>query len=134
MKIRFLIVIGYSVLLLSACATISTPQDDVARRATERMELILSGELLAAYEYLSPGYRSSVSPEAYIAQFMARRVNWKAASMLGTECSENRCTVSMKVDSVVLSPVPGVNKFDMSDTRKEIWVNSGGKWWYLPKN
>ena len=49
--------------LLSACATSPriSPEESVKERATARWELFFSGDLAGAYEYLSPGYRTSVS-------------------------------------------------------------------------
>ena len=133
MKKVFIIVIGYSAMWLSACAAISTPEQTVATRADEYMKLVIAGEILATYDYLSPGYKSSVSPDSYVAGFMARKVRWKAASVLATNCNGSRCTVTIKVDSAVFAPVPGVSSFDLSDTLELVWVHTQGNWWYLPK-
>jgi hypothetical protein len=132
MKIRFLIAFGYS-LLLSACATTGTPEDTVQRRAQAHMDLVTAGQLLAAYEYLSPGYRSSVSPEGYIAQFVGRKVKWNKGTVESAECTENRCTVEVKLNSKVFAPVPGVSTFDVSDNHQQTWVKTRGQWWYVPK-
>jgi len=50
-----------SLLLLSACATTEITESTLEARATERWDTLLGGDLAGAYEYLSPGYRSSVS-------------------------------------------------------------------------
>ena len=48
-------------LLLSACASNTVKTSSIEERASARWEKLLSGNLAEAYEYLSPGYRSSVS-------------------------------------------------------------------------
>ena len=134
MKIRVLIVIVYSSIFLSGCATMPSPEQAVAVRANERMDLILQGEVLEAYTYLSPGYRSSVSPEAYIRQMMVRQGEWAASELLATECDISHCSVRFKIDYVLHSPVPGIRKFDFFSDIEENWVNTQGQWWYVPKN
>ena len=133
MKKGFLIGIGYSLFFLSACAMTPETSQDAATRATDRMDLILAGELLEAYEYLSPGYRSSVSRESYLADMVTRQVNWSGAEMLGSECVENHCAVKFKIDYTVPSPVPGVRNFDFFDNFDEDWILSQGQWWFVPK-
>ena len=133
MKIKILIAVVYSGLLLSACATMTSPEQAVTARANARINLVIAGEILKAYDYLSPGYRSSVSPEAYLADMVSRRITWTKSEQLGTTCTENRCIVRIKVDYRVISPVPGVRKFELFDTFEENWVNTRGQWWYVPK-
>jgi hypothetical protein len=48
-------------------------------------------------------------------------------------CLENSCTVLFNVGFTVNRPVPGMKKFDGSNTVEEKWVKTEGQWWYLPK-
>ena len=125
MKKGILIVIAYGAALLAGCAaTTGTAPDTggVEARASERMELVIAGELLKAYEYLSPGYRSSVSAESYLADMITRKVRWTGSELLGSECDANRCVVKFKIDFVVPSPVPGVRQFDFFNNYDEDWI------------
>jgi len=138
MKKVFLIGFVYYALLLAGCATTTgtAPDDSLAveSRANERINLIIAGEVLKAYEYLSPGYRSSVSPESYIAEMVTRKLSWTHAELLESECTENHCTVSFKIDYTVPSPVPGVRKFEFFDNFDEDWIFTQRQWWFVPKN
>lgn len=134
MKKVFLIAIAYGVLFLTGCATTTPGSQGAAVRATERLDLIVAGELLKAYEYLSPGYRSSVSPESYIADMVTRKVAWTGGELLGSECAENHCVIKFKVDYMVVSPVPGLRKFEFFDHFEEDWLFTQGQWWFVPEN
>jgi hypothetical protein len=133
MKTKFLIVITYSSILLSACATLVNPEASVISRANSRISHVIAGEYLDAYEYLSPGYRSSVSKGAYIADMVSRRITWTSGELIGSECTENICLLRIKIDYKVISPVPGVKTFERFDHIEEDWVNSGKQWWYVPR-
>ena len=52
-------------LLLQACATTQTTESLIEARAMGRWDALLSDDLAGAYEYLSPGFRSSVSSLQY---------------------------------------------------------------------
>ena len=58
--------------VVSACATTTSTSDVIEQRATARWDALLSEDVEAAYEYLSPGYRSSVSYKQYYQVFAAQ--------------------------------------------------------------
>jgi hypothetical protein len=134
MKTKKLIVVIYGAILLSACATPVNLETSVTSRANVRIKHVIAGEYLNAYEYLSPGYRSSVSREDYVADMVSRRIVWTKAELIGTECVERRCLVRIKVEYELISPVPGVKTFNHFDHVEEDWIYSGNHWWFVPKN
>ena len=75
-------------LALAACAT--TPKTPpLEQRVNEYLQLVLAEDYAAAYEYLSPGMRSSVSSVAYQRNMLLRKVSWSSAEYIESECSED---------------------------------------------
>ena len=126
--------------LLGACAATSNgPQQDstsphpVLERAQQRWEILLSGDLAAAYAYLSPGYRSSVSSLDYQRGVLVQKVRWKDARIVGSECLELTCDVRVDVDFEIIGVLPGVPRYANTDKTTEQWVKIGENWWFVPQ-
>ena len=123
------------ILSLTSCATQqANPEDYVVERAKERRELLLAGEIEEAYEYFSPGYRSTYSLVDFAVEERTRKVGYTGAKYLSHECEASRCIVSFELDYRVVAPVPGVSYFDGTSKVEDTWIKSKGEWWYLPKN
>jgi len=124
------------VLLLAACA--ATPQkpnpDDIAVRVQERWDKLATRDFAGAYAYLSPGYRSIVSLNDYMAQMLKQKVRWAGGRYVSSECTENACQVRVDIDYSLTSPVPGLSRYDGTQKNApESWVRTEGQWWYLPE-
>jgi len=122
-----------SLLWLSACATTAPTEELIEERATARWDAILSGDLAGAYEYLSPGYRSSVSSSQYQRSILLRQVQWTGAKYVRSECSEKTCKVLILLNYRVSGALPGVKHFNGTQDIKESWVKVNGLWYYVPK-
>jgi len=124
-------------LLLSACASkvpVTQSTDfSIADRAQDRWEALLAGDFETAYSYYSPGYRSTMSVTDLAFEIRSRRVRWTSAQYKEHGCLENSCTVVFDMGFRVNKPVPGLNKWDGSETVEEKWVKTDGQWWFLPK-
>ena len=120
-------------LLFASCSTISTSESEVPSRAQARWDALLKGDYEVAYEYLSPGYRSSVSRVDYEVDWRSRRVNYESAQYKSHECDEDACTVKIFIGFNVPQPVAGVPEFRSTRMLEETWIQSDGEWWYLPK-
>ncbi|KAA9130765.1 hypothetical protein F3N42_10345 [Marinihelvus fidelis] len=124
-------------LLLSACATMGggTPEEQVADRAQARWDLLLERNLEDAYEYFTPGYRSSVSIDQWRRKLSAQPVTWDGASVTGVTCDpEGSCMARVRVDYSIRGGLPGVQQFKSVTDVEETWINSNGEWFYLPKS
>jgi hypothetical protein len=119
---------------LSACATTSRTEKNIESRATARWHAILSGDLVSAYQFLSPGYKSSVSLNQYQRQILLMRVKWKDARYLESECTETTCNVKISLDYALYGALPGVKSFDGTQTIEESWVRIDDIWYYVPDN
>ena len=121
-----------SLLLLSSCA-ITTPTDEsVEERAMARWDALLSGDLAGAYEFLSPGFRSSVSSAQYQKSLLLKRVAWTNAKYIESECTETTCKVSILLGYTMRGGLPGVKSFDGNEVINESWIQSDGKWHLVP--
>lgn len=121
-------------LVLTACAGTPTQGHPVVERAQARWDTMLAGDLQAAYGYLSPAYRSSVSSMQYQRQIMLQKVRWTGAEYIDSNCSEESCKVRISLDFSLMGALPGVRRFDGNQEIEETWVKSQGQWWYLPEN
>lgn len=119
---------------LGGCAATGGPStaEVVTERAQERLDLVLAEDYGAAYDYLSPGYRSSVTSAAYLKAMALRPVRWTGARVAGTDCGAEACTVRVAIDYVVYGAVPGVSRFDSKSTATEDWIRVDGQWYLRP--
>ena len=120
--------------LLSACATSPrlSPEESVKERAPARWELFFSGDLAGAYEYLSPGYRTSVSSLQYQRSVLIKRVAWTSAEYVSSECEETSCTVKFDLGYTISGAIPGVRSLKGTQKIEETWVLIDGQWYLVP--
>jgi len=121
-----------SLLLLSACATNVSKESTIEERATARWNALLTGDLAGAYEYLSPGYRTSVTSLQYQRSILVKPVVWTSAKFLESACETATCKVKMSVGFAVSGAVPGVKSFKGIQTIEESWVLINGQWYLVP--
>lgn len=119
--------------LISACATMKTPPEPPEVRSQKRWDALLVDDHAAAYSYLSPGYRSTVSIDDFRLAMMARTIRWAGATVVRTrDCEELRCVVIVKVDYIARTRLPGVGSYAMSQGAEENWINMDGVWYFVP--
>ena len=125
---------GFLVMLIAACATTTPESADIEYRAQARWDTLLSGDLNGAYQYLSPGYRSSVASDEYQRAVLTQKVRWTKAKYIKSDCLTNTCKVEILLDYSLVSPFQGVRKFNGQQTIIENWVKVNAQWWYVPKS
>src|SRR5579883_2601661 len=126
--------IGVSVVLAAGCGK-KDPTEAVRQRATERWDLLTGKHTIKAYDYLSPGYRSTHTLEQYVAFIATARVQWKSAKVESAQCEGEVCTVKL----TVLSSLPGAvlqrpSDMEYSAPVTEKWVRSDEQWYFLPES
>jgi hypothetical protein len=119
-------------LLLSACVSTGQSKNSIEQRAMDRWSELFNGDMIEAYEYLSPGYRSSVSLQQYMSSLLLLRVKWTGARYIESECAETSCKVKISLDFTVHGAVPGVKSFDGTQEIDESWVKVDGNWYFVP--
>ena len=128
------VVLCCSLFLLSGCATTKQSTESIEQRAMGRWDALLSQDLEVAYEYLSPGYRSSVSLLQYHRSLLLSKVTWTGANYIEGDCEETICNVKILLDFNVRGAVPGVKSFPSKQSIQESWVLVDGSWYLVPKN
>jgi len=132
-KYSFTALLCSLLLLLSACATTAEPKAaSIEERVTARWNALLSDDLAGAYEFLSPGYRSSVSSVQYQRSILLQRVQWTEATYRSSECTETTCNVSVLLGFKVVGALPGVKTFEGKRDVKESWIKIDDMWYLVP--
>jgi hypothetical protein len=121
-------------LFLSACEPNLSTAELLEQRSMARWDAVINDKLETAYEYLSPGFRSSVSLPQYQRSVLLSKVNRTAARYVKSSCEETSCNVKISLDFTVYKALPGVNSMDVTQTIEESWVLVEGSWYYVPEN
>jgi hypothetical protein len=122
-----------SVLLFSAGCSQKDPVEIVRQRAGERWDLLAQRKALKAYEYLSPGYRTTHTLEQYVAFVATARLQWKSATVDSVKCEEDVCTAKLTVVATLPSALLKLQKdVDYPSPVTEKWIRSDGQWYFLP--
>lgn len=129
-------------LLLAACATTGgsdrTPAKSAKappeQRAIERWNLLIAGKAGEAWEYLSPGARSTKSREAYHAEMTQRPIRWERVEPYEkTVCeADDACTVKILVTYSMDVPLPNVGRVTSPSVLEEKWIALDGVWYHVP--
>ncbi len=128
------IALALALALLAGCATSTTKKSSIENRVNEYWQLVLAGDYAGAYEYLSPGYRSSVSSNQYQKSILLQKVKWEEAEYIESDCTEVACKVTISLKYTVYGAVPGVKSFTSSQEVQESWVLADGTWYLVHKN
>lgn len=129
-------------LLLSACATTTGGAGKAAGaeappevRALERWKLLIAGKAGEAWDYLSPGARSTKTREAYAAEMSQRPIRWETVEPYGEApvCeAADACTVKILVTYSVDVPLPNVGRVTSPSVLEEKWIALDGVWYHVP--
>jgi hypothetical protein len=133
-EIRILASLALSacILAVSGCVDKSNP-DMVDKRSVERWNFLVAHEAEKAYDYLTPGYRTTKPRDAYATSMNNRPVQWKAAKFVDKKCEQARCSVNIAVTYAVT--LPGTPKAtEVTSQQNETWLLINGEWFFLPSN
>lgn len=120
-------------LALAGCVDKANP-DTIDTRSVERWNYLIAHQAEKAYDYLSPGFRSTQTREAYASAMNSRPVQWKEAKFKSKECDAERCKVKVDVTYSLLVPGAGGQAAGGTRTQNEIWLLVDGEWLFLPSS
>lgn len=126
--------IAFPLMLLSVgCASIfdqAPPEERVATRSQERLDLLMAGDIGGAYEYTTPGYRTAQDVRRYGARW-AGAAMWMSASVHQVTCSGGEVSEVCKATVKVTYRRP---PHAVTDTFLfEEWILIDGEWFiYQP--
>ena len=121
-----------SLLLLGACAATIPKAVSIEERALARWEALFAGDFAAAYAYLSPGYRSSLTVAQYELSVLQNRIRWVSAKYIKSECTETSCNVKINIGYTATNVLPGVDVFRSAVDIEEAWLRLDGQWYLVP--
>ena len=136
-----LVTAALATLALVACQagggtkSVSTRDAGPEVRALERWKLLIAGDTAAAYEYLSPGVRSTKPKDAYAAEMGARPVRWESVALHEPKpvCeTEDACIVKVLVTYSMDVPLPNVGRVTSPSVQEEKWIALDGVWYHVP--
>jgi hypothetical protein len=125
---RYLVVAVLAV-LTAACATLGPSSSNeekvkvVSERAQARWNAIIGKDFAAAYEFLSPKSRATVTPAGFKA--IASRLNYRAAEVKSVTCEAETCLVKLLI-TYDAQMMKGVHS-----PLEESWVIDKGQAWYV---
>ena len=128
-------------LLLAACQaaggtkTASDRRAPPEVRALERWKLLIAGDTAAAYEYLSPGVRSTKPQDVYASEMGARPIKWETVELHEKKpvCeTEDACIVKVLVTYSMDVPLPNVGRVTSPSVQEEKWIALDGVWYHVP--
>ncbi len=122
-----------SLLLLSACAATAKKGESIEDRANGRWAALFSNDIEGAYQYLSPGYRTSVSLQQYQRALSLQQVKWTSAKYIESKCETTTCDVKLSVGYTVYHALPGVKSYSGKQNIDESWVLVDGNWYLVPE-
>ena len=131
-RVGQLLIIIAIFLLISACAATRPSEQVVEERAMARWSALLGDDLTGAYEYLSPGYRSSVSVKNYQRALLLKKIKWNDAKFIESECEETTCKVKISLNYTAFGAVPGLKSFNGIQSIEESWVLVDRNWYMVP--
>ncbi len=120
-------------MLLSACAATGKKTETIEERVNGRWAALLAKDYESAYEYLTPGFRSSVSLQQYQRSVEDRKVKWTSAKYIKSTCEESTCAVQVNIGYTLIGALPGVKSMNMSQYAEETWILVGRKWYMVPQ-
>jgi len=134
MRIFFRLPFCLLLVMVGACGTITplAPEDVVARRAQDRWDALIKGDIDAAYAYLSPAYRRMKSLESYKRGIFGVGI-WQKAEVDRVVCERlDVCSVTVLVTTRLALPRIGT-PMESTTPVYERWIRERDQWWYVPK-
>ena len=127
-------------LALAACggggSVKAPPANDsvLEKRSVERWNLLIAHKAEKAYDYLSPGTRSTETREKYASDMNNRPVHWQSVTYVDRKCDDpDACTLQLQASfSVNMSARMGQD-VQSATLVWERWIRVGGQWYYLPE-
>lgn len=105
-------------------AEIEDARTQVSERAQQRWNLLMSGQVDQAYEYLSPASRSTVSRDLFRRRFSGGQ-GWRSVKVEKVDCRPEACQVRMLLEYDIRE-ITGLKR-----SFEETWVRDSGSWWLV---
>lgn len=104
-------------------------------RAVARWQLIIDGHPDQAYDFMTPGARSTKSRDEWAKEIAQRPIKWTKVDYLDKACdSDDACQVRLQLE--YLAPLQGApgGKVSAPGFLTERWIRIDGIWYFLPES
>ena len=126
----------FAALALGACSTTAPVKKDdatiVQQRALDRWNLLIEHKPDKAYDYLTPGYRSTQTRDEYVKAKNQTQIHWQSVAPIDQKCDADMCTVRIMITSKVTLPQLQGHEVETQSPLTERWLKSDGQWYFLP--
>ncbi len=114
---------------LSACAIFGqgasgNPESEVTERSRQWWELVRTGNLDKAYEYLSPASQSVVPKDVFRKRNKAGQW-WRTMAVEKVDCRPEACQVTITFE---------YDLFELKGLKRKVqedWIKDAGTWWLV---
>ena len=129
---RTLFLLSFFPVLLGACATFEpkSPEQAVAERSRARIDALMSRDYEAAYQYTTPGYRSTEGVIKYTSRWAGVGM-WRSADITRVDCEAAEPVERCKVWLDVNYQAPGFEP--VTTALDENWLLIKGEWYLYQK-
>lgn len=120
-------------LALSGCAvfTPATPEQVVAKRASDYWQARIAGKYEKAYELSTPSYRKLKTAEQFRIQF-GPGVSVQTAEVASVACEPQKCTAKMKIGAT--PALIGLKLGTIPMYIDDVWLLEDGQWWHYQES
>ncbi len=128
MKRFFRLTLAALLVSTSGCALLqgAPPEERVAQRAQERLDLLMAGQMERSYGYTTPGYRTAKSPPQYARNWVGSAM-WLSATVVKVECVD--LTPSQRCEAVVSVNFKPARQAPTETHVRETWLLIDGEWY-----
>lgn len=120
-----------TILLLSACQ--DTKKGKLDNRVLDYWHAKINRDFKTAYQFLSPGWKSNESEEAYIRRMNQVRIKWLGVKINNKKCSqENLCSLIVGISYEYRFKGVGGKKMTVDSSVKENWIMKDNVWYHVP--
>lgn len=119
---------------LAGCGMVKKDEDAsvIQQKAVQRWDYLIAHKAEKAYDFLAPGYRATMSREAYASGMNNRPVSWESAKFVDQKCDAESCTVRVQLKYKVMVNLHGMHKINVNSPITERWIKESGRWYFLP--
>lgn len=127
-----LFLLSFLPVMLGACSTLESksPEEIVSERSRQRVDALMGRDYETAYEFATPGYRSTEGIIKYTSRWAGAGM-WRAASITSVNCEPpdtiDRCKVWLEVNYQAPGFEPVTTAID------EDWLLIDGEWYLYQK-
>ncbi|MFK8012159.1 MAG: hypothetical protein AB8B80_08980 [Marinicellaceae bacterium] len=126
-------IISTLALISSLAACVDQEKNKLDNRVLDYWNFKINKDYESAYDFLSPGWKSTENKEAFARRMKNSTIDWKSAKILTKECSETYlCDVSLQIEYEYMFKEAIGNKILMPTSLKENWLMQDNVWYNVP--